>query len=478
MRIKAKNVMLGLHVEEAPAAQPADESAVANGGLSAPPYRLVSGVGDGPAGMPPVLATSNAQLQQAGKAPQPQPVQPPFDPLQQLALLLRQDTAAGLAENGAAQQAGSLPQPVATGSGRPVRKRKTTTFSDDMIPTEVLKRRSRAKVPAQPQPPPPPPALRPPPPPPPQMAPVQPSMAAALAAAAAAAPSAAAGTAIQLVTMPAPGGGTMTGLAVPAAVLLAMQQQLMRAQGGAAAGGLPAASAVPVPVPLMGPMPYRLVPAVQPAPGSQPAVPAVRTAAPRDIVQLAKQLDEEERRRALAASDARVVLRVVPASQAAGKGAKEPAASQSTRGRGGSTRGASEDSAGVRGRGRSGGRQPRKPTPDLAERRLDLPPGTWHPGFEAFGGVTHVDAVQAPAAPRLPAVVVGTPPRFSQPLAHDPRAEVRCAAWGGNACCCVLLRAREPRLAGPPLASVLTWRCPNPSSLPARPPSPSCLCAV
>lgn len=403
MRIKAKNVPLGMQPDEA--AGTIEEAAPST--VSALPYRLVPVLG-GSAEVPAVLIASNARIRPEKAV---QHIQQPILPRQaQPGLLSRQQSGISQAEN--REQQGEI-----TASGRPVRKRKLTTFADDMIPPDALLRRNTKPKGPAPMPPPPPPAA------PQQQAPA-PRMPVTLPPAAVAATAGGLPAGIKLVTVPTPGGGTVTGLAVTAAALLpALHQHLLRAQQGALSSAQLAAPAQPQQAPAaVGAMPYRLVPAA-PAP-TNTMLPAVRVAAPRDIVQVAKQLDEEERRKALANADARVVLRVVPGNQAAGKGPKAAAAPAppAAVGRGGG-RGQFDSGGAGRGRGRSG-RSSRRPTPELVDRRLDnLPPGTWHPGFEVFGGVTYVNVLQSASAPPMPAVVVGTPSRFSQPLFQDPRPE-------------------------------------------------------
>ncbi|KAL4458270.1 hypothetical protein ABPG75_013135 [Micractinium tetrahymenae] len=318
--------------------------------------------------------------------------------------------------------------PKLSAAGRPVRKRKANSFAEDMVSTdEVLRRGGRARpAPAVAAPPAPIPRVQPVAPP---FRPLPPGSVAAAAAGAAAAAAAAGLPALQLVSMPTANGGRAVRLAVPAAALLAMPQ-LLRAPGAVGGRGLPQ----PVPV---GAMPFRLVAPGQPAPPpGQPAppsiaaapasggqqqqereqqqqpqqheVPAVHVAAPRDIARLARQLDEEERRKALAAAaTARVALRALPGAQLVGLGGRGPAGKPPTpAGRGG-------------GRGRGGSRPSRWPTPEPAEqgRPANLPPGTWHPGFECLGGVTYVSAQQGAAAPPPSAVVAGVPPRFAEAAA-------------------------------------------------------------
>ncbi|KAI3435695.1 hypothetical protein D9Q98_001753 [Chlorella vulgaris] len=322
-----------------------------------------------------------------------------------MASMPRQQSATG---SGTIQQVQSVP--VGSGptiaAGRPVRKRKQPGYAEDMIPSDVLSRRfNRPKLPP-PQPPPPPP---------PRHAtpmlsvPMAAALAAAQAAQAAAPPGSAANmhSAIQLVTVPAPGGGTMTGLAIPPGALLNMPpllQQQLRAQG--------------IGVQQPGPPPYRLLPVVQPPDSSRMAVPAVKMAGPRDVSLLARRLDEEERRKAQAAAEARGTLRSVPNGLAATRVSKPPS-SGAVQPAGGVKPPPANGSAAGRSKARSILR-PRKPTP---ERRPDLPPGTWHPGFEALGGITHVHVQQAAAAPPLAAAVTGTAARCSQLLALDPQQE-------------------------------------------------------
>ena len=441
MRIKSKNPLrvhpieaAGLIPEAAPIAPALD------------PFRLVAALG-GPAAPPVVVFATSAPMAPA------KPVQPLL-PLE-LPLLVppgllsrQQSTAAGAAA--ASTQHRPPPSSAATiATARPVRKRKLTTYSDDMIPTDALLGRStRPRGAPGPMPPLPPlPPLH-------QLADFTVPNAAA-AAAAVAAMAATLPPGIQLVTMPRPGGGTMPGLALSAATLMSMpallqhQQQMLRAQGAAAAAaaGAPLAAAGQLhraAAVARNASPFRLVPTQQPAPtttcSKDSAMPAVQVAKPRDIVQLAKQLDEEDRRQVLAASDARVVLRALPGAQAASRGSlpsvsKPPSSKGAARGQ--------AEGAGGRGRGRIGsgagsGRVSRRPTPEPLERRQDhLPPGTWHPGFKAFGGITHVNVLTSASAPPLAAVVAGTPPRLSQPTAHDPEvhpsgesaAVLLMAAW-------------------------------------------------
>ncbi|KAI7840162.1 hypothetical protein COHA_005945 [Chlorella ohadii] len=225
--------------------------------------------------------------------------------------------------------------------------------------------------------------------------------------------------------MNTPGGGTVTGLAVPAAALPALlqQQQLLRAQAGAGAS-------------TSGAMPYKLVPpggdsppasSSDAAPAEAAPPPAVKEAALRDVAQLARQLDEEERKQALAA-DARVVLRVLPGAQA-GRATKDGFAVPAPRPPGSRGGGKGSAASGAAGRSRGPSRLSRKPTPDIADQQLlQLPPHTWHPGFESHSGVTVVNVAEAASAPPLPAVVVGEAARTTLPvLVTDPQAQVEFA---------------------------------------------------
>lgn len=428
MRIKATKNPLELRASIAAAALA--EAQAAGGGVApaALPFGLAPPAGEAPSPAP------------AGK-PAAGPLQPDFS---QLAPPRPQGGAAPpapTAQTAGRQQAAGGTAPVA--AGRPVRKRKQPAYANDMIPTDVLSRRGPKSRPS-PNPPPPRPATT--------------SLPAALAAAGMPA-------ALQLVTMNTPDGGTVTGLAaVPAS-----QLALLRAQGGAAGQAHP-----PV-------LPYKLVAAATPpaavaissaAAAAQP--PAVRVAAPRDVAQVAKQLDEEERRKVLAASDARVVLRVLPGAQAAARGGKGGYAATAGKLPPGRGLAPSGDAAG---RGRSGNRA-RRPTPDLTEQRLaSLPPGTWHPGFEAVGGVTLVSVLDSASAPPLPAVAV-EPARLSQPLVvSDHRAEVRCRRGrDGERCLCACPRRQRPPCSptGSPTLlrrlSTLLTRCAPASSSCTTPP--------
>ncbi|PRW59696.1 hypothetical protein C2E21_1393 [Chlorella sorokiniana] len=391
MRLKGKGAtsLLALRLGE-----PAGlvEEPAAGGVPTAVPYRLVpvAEAGPDPAAPPAVLVASNARVRS------PKPVlalqQPDFSQLEQAEALVRLQQGATPAASSEQQPdaAAAAAAPAAsaptTASGRPQRKRKAPQYADDMIPTDVLSRRGgRSRPPAA--------AANPP--------------RVTLSTAGGAAGG------LQLVTMNTPGGGTVTGLAVPATALLPallQQQQLLRAQGAASPGAVP----------------YKLVPpggAASPSSSSDAAAaappPAVKEAAPRDIAQLARQMDEEERKRALAAADARVVVRVLPGAQGS-RGSKDGFAVPAPRPPGSRGKGSA-----AAGRGRAPSRLARKPTPDIADEQLpQLPPHTWHPGFESHGGVTVVSVAEAVTAPPLPAVVVGEPARTALPvLVTDPQAE-------------------------------------------------------
>lgn len=389
----------------------------ASGAPAVVPYRLVPVAEAGPdaaPAQPAVLVASNARMRS------PKPVlalqQPDFSQLEQVEALARQQSGAAPAASGeqqadaAAAAAGGASAPT-TASGRPQRKRKAPQYADDMIPTDVLSRRGSRPRPA------------------PAAANPRPAGAAlpVTLSAAGGAPGA-----VQLVTMNTAGGGTVTGLAVPAAALLPallQQQQLLRGQSGAGAAGA---------------MPYKLVAPGGEAPPSSSSdaaaaaagpPPAVKEAAPRDVVQVARQLDEEERKKALAAADARVMLRVLPGAQAGRSkdGFAVPAPRPPT-GRKSST------ASGAAARGRGTSRLSRKPTPDTADQQLpQLPPYTWHPGFESHGGVTVVSIAEAVAAPPLPAVVVGEAARTTLPvLVDDPLAQVGAGPWACSALCSLI----------------------------------------
>ena len=375
------------------------EEPAAGGAPAIVPYRLVpvAEAGPDPASPPAVLVASNARV----RSPKPALVlqQPDFSQLEQIEALARQQQGAAPAASGEQQaDAATAAAPTAsaptTASGRPQRKRKAPQFADDMIPTDLLSRRASRPRQAAAATQPPRPA------------------GAALPVMLAAAGGAQGG--LQLVTMNTPSGGTVTGLAVPATALLpALQQQLLRAHG--------ATGAAPTPYKLVAPAGAAITSSSSDAATAAAPPPAVKEAAPRDIAQLARQLDEEERKKALAGGDARVTVRVLPGTQA-GRSAKGGFAVPAPRPPG-SRSGA--------GRGRAPSRQSRKPTPDIADQQLpQLPPHTWHPGFEAHGGVTVVSVAEAAAAPPLPAVVVGEAARTTLPVVvTDPQAQV-CAGVG------------------------------------------------
>jgi hypothetical protein len=404
MRIKAKSAVTLSQLPLRTGLPPGLEDL--GGADPAVPYRLVPAPSSAASlGAPPVLTASNTRDGAAPKKAgagvmQAQPRLPPPGPR---AAAQRQGSVAAAGDSGGEDVA------AGTATGRPQRKRKQPAHAEDMVPSDVLTRRSKPRLPP-PQLPPPPPSR------PFHMLPVTAALAAAHAAQAGADGARQMPAAIQLVTVPAPGGGTMTGLAIPPAALLAMPgllQQHLRA-GGAALQLQPSM------MPMLGRPPYRLVPAVQPS--ERQELPAVQVAAPKDVVHLARQAEEEERRRALAEADARVLVRVGQASQAAGqaqgKASKPGRLAQASGGQG---RSSLVGGAGAAGGGGRGGARARRA---VAERAADLPPGTWHPGFQSLDGVTHVGVAQAAAAPHLPAVVVGTPPRTSHPPAQDLQDEV------------------------------------------------------
>ena len=305
----------------------------------------------------------------------------------------QQQQANGMAKPASTQQQSAAPAAAAQEevapvgpSGRPQRKRKAA-MAEDMVPTDLaLRRGSRAPTPLS----------------------RGNSTASDLAA-------------LQLAAT-ADGRTQLAGLALPSASLLSMpalHQHLLRTQGAAAQrqGGGALHSA----------MPYRLV-----APGDggaggaacdaasddgssgsegvpRPAVPVVKEASPRDVMHLARQLEEEERCKALAASEARAALRALPGGQASGHGPRglppKPPAGR-----------------GAAGRGRSVSARSRRPTPDTPAE--SVAPGTWHPGFQSLAGVTYVSVAHATAAPPLPVLAAGEPPRFAQTTAVGQQPQV------------------------------------------------------
>eukprot|EP00887_Chlorella_sp_A99_P006204 scaffold3.g6204.t1 len=191
-----------------------------------------------------------------------------------------------------------------------------------------------------------------------------------------------------------------------------------------ARGALPSAiSASALAVPSV--MPYALVPAGAPAAQR----PVTVLASPWDLVQLRKQLEEDERRRASesvraqqqAAEDARVVLRVLPGGQAAARGAKgkqQQEQQQQGRVEPAAEAGAGASAQAQRQVARNAGRGSLRATPDGGEDDplAGLSPGMWHPGLTVVDGVAVVDPLRFAACPLLPPVlVVGAAPRCSQP---------------------------------------------------------------
>lgn len=448
MRLKAKHVTLGL-LAQSGIAPPREVPQQLPTGLGAAPFRLVPAGAAGAAQPAAQSATQPASVQ--ARIPSDQTSQREAkSQLRHPATALRQQSdGAALPQARAAeaaaqptqqqqQQASGMPSPPKlSAAGRPVRKRKANSLAEDMVSTEeVMRRGGRRPKPAPAEAVPSAAASRAVPATPPFRALPPGAQAAGVMRAAAAI--AAGLPALQLVSLPVGDGSTAIRVALPAAALLAMPHLLRSPAGQGPASPVHA-----------GAMPFRLVAPDQPAPppgqpaptstadgesvqqqqqqqdrGRQEEVPAVRVADPRDIASIARQLEEEEQRRALAAAaTARVALRVLPGTQVAAQGSRGAASKPPV-------------PSGRNGKRSRGSMRPSRPLPEPSgqTRPASLPPGTWHPGFECLGGVTYVSAQQGAAAAPPPAVAAGVPPRFAEAAAaaaQSQQPEVR-----GGACLC------------------------------------------
>ena len=316
------------------------------------PYRLVA---HGDAVPAPALAPASLQPLPAAQPTENQQKQQHQQQLLLTKPLLRVASTASVIS--AAESDGAPASSSQAAGARAQRKRKPShiSFADDMLPTDVLARRKPRN------------------------------------------------------TGFPPAGAPCAGLPL----LAALKTEPGASATGAALQCLPSAPGAPAP----GVPPYALVPARPP----EQVRPSVAVASPWDVTQLRRAIEGEERRRAAEAlrerlrgmpEDARVALRVLPGEQAPPRPRGPKLPTQDFK---------DEDPEVARAArqvqaARRAQRASRRGTPEPTDPLASLPPGSWHPGFSVAGGLGLVEpdgAAGAPIAP--PLLVVGTPPRWSQP---------------------------------------------------------------
>ena len=321
------------------------------------PYRLV---GQQPAARGPASAQPGGGLKAAAK-------------LHRVA-----SSASMQSEDGDRQQA-------AAGRGQRKRKPSHVSFADDMVPTDVLLRRSSKSKQQE----------------------LRQQLGAQVAPLAPAASDLPAGTQAPL----APAAGPPVLKAEPGTFTAPL-----------ALGGMASPAVIDLTAVVPAVMPYVLV-----HPGApSSAVQVVQVASAWDIVQLRKQMEEEERRRVnevlwaqqQAAADARVVLRVLPGDQAAGRsGSKGSKQLEGLDSKDAKRQGQQRQPGPA---GRRAGRASRRATPELEDPAEPLAPHMWHPGLSVFDGIGYVDPVRSSAALPPPVLLVGTPSRWEQPSTYKP----------------------------------------------------------